>query len=64
MNSSLVNLNRWLIANKLSLNIETAIKVYNGFIEPYFSYCATVWDGISVTLSDRLQKLQNRAAGP
>ena len=137
MNSSLVNLNRWLIANKLSLNIaktefmvigsrqclatfdnhelrvtvdsepvrqvtstktlgltldenltwknhieviskkvssgigalkrvlidrETAIKVYNGFIEPYFSYCAPVWDGIGVTLSDRLQKLQNRAA--
>ena len=41
---------------------ETAIKVYKGFIEPYFSYCALVWDGICVTLSDRLQKLQNRAA--
>ena len=41
---------------------ETAIKVYKGFIEPYFSYCAPVWDGIGVTLSDRLQKLQNRAA--
>ena len=27
-----------------------------------FSYCAPVWDGIGVTLSDRLQKLQNRAA--
>ena len=139
MNSSLVNLNRWLIANKLSLNItktefmvigsrqrlatfdnhelrvtvdsepvrqvpstktlgltldenltwknhieviskkvssgigalkrvrglmdrETAIKVYKGFIEHYFSYCASVWAGIGVTLSDRLQKLQNRAA--
>jgi hypothetical protein len=34
---------------------ETAIKAYKGFIEPYFSYCAPVWDG--VTLSDRLQKL-------
>ena len=41
---------------------ETAIKVYKGFIEPFFSYCAPVWDGIGVTLSDRLQKLQNRAA--
>ena len=41
---------------------ETAVKVYKGFIEPYFSYCAPVWDGIGVTLSDRLQKLQNRAA--
>ena len=41
---------------------ETAIKVYPGFIEPYFSYCAPVWDGLGHTLSDRLQKLQNRAA--
>ena len=139
INSSLINLNKWLIANKLSLNIaktefmvigsrqrlstfnnyelrvtvddeqvrqvnstktlgltldenltwknhvegiskkissgigalkrvrglidqETAIKAYKGFIEPYFSYCAPVWDGLGTTLSDRLQKLQNRAA--
>ena len=41
---------------------ETAIKVYQGFIEPYFSYCAPVWDELGHTLSDRLQKLQNRAA--
>ena len=41
---------------------ETAIKAYKGFIEPYFSYCAPVWDGLGVTLSDRLQKLQNRVA--
>jgi hypothetical protein len=139
MNSSLITLNRWLIANKLSLNIaktefmiigsrqrlatfnnyelsvsvdnvpvrqvsstktlgltldenliwrnhvevitkkissgigalkrvrglidqETAIKAYKSFIESYFSCCAPVWDGLGVTLSDRLQKLQNRAA--
>ena len=41
---------------------ETALKVYKGFIEPYFSYCTPVWDGFGATLSDRLQKLQNRAA--
>ena len=41
---------------------ETAIKAYKGFIEPYFSYCVPVWDGLGATLSDRLQKLQNRAA--
>ena len=41
---------------------ETAIKAYQGYIEPYFSYCAPVWDGLGHTLSDRLQKLQNRAA--
>ena len=33
---------------------ETAIKVYQGFIEPYSSYCAPVWDGLGHTLSDRL----------
>jgi hypothetical protein len=36
--------------------------VYQGLIEPYFSYCAPVWDGIGSKLSDKLQKLQNRAA--
>ena len=30
---------------------ETAIKVYKGFIEPYYSYCAPLWDGIGVTLA-------------
>ena len=35
---------------------ETAIiKVYKGFIELYFLYCAPVRDGIGVTLNDRLQ---------
>ncbi len=29
---------------------ETAIKAYQGFIEPYFSYCAPVWDGLGDTL--------------
>ena len=44
---------------------EIAVKVYKGFIQPltYFSYCSpAVWDGIGVTLCDKLQKLQNRAA--
>ena len=36
--------------------------MYQGLIEPYFSYCAPVWDGIGSKLSDKLQKLQNRAA--
>ena len=25
---------------------ETAAKIYQGFIEPYFTYCAPVWDGL------------------
>ncbi len=36
--------------------------IMQGLIEPYFSYCAPVWDGICSKLSDKLQKLQNRAA--
>jgi hypothetical protein len=31
-------------------------------ILPHFDYCCEVWDTINLTLSDRLQKLQNRAA--
>ncbi len=41
---------------------DTAARVYQGLMEPYFSYCAPVWDGIGSKLSDKLQKLQNRAA--
>ena len=41
---------------------DTTARVYQGLIEPYFSYCAPVWDGIGSKLSDKLQKLQNRAA--
>ena len=35
---------------------------YNALIQPHFDYCCEVWDTIGVSLSDRLQKLQNRAA--
>ena len=40
----------------------TAITVYNGLILPWFDYCDVVWDNLPVTLAERLQKLQNRAA--
>ena len=29
---------------------------------PHFDYCCEVWDSVGTSLSDRLQKLQNRAA--
>ena len=29
---------------------------------PHFDYCSPVWDCLSGHLSDKLQKLQNRAA--
>ena len=40
----------------------TLVKVYNALIQPYFDYCSEVWDSFNKGLSDRLQKLQNRAA--
>ncbi len=39
------------------------IGVYNALIAPHFDYCCEVWDTTGIGLSDRLQKLQNRAAG-
>ncbi len=56
------------ISNKISATIsalkrigsyisqDTAGRVYQGLIEPYFSYCASVWDSIGSKLSDKLQK--------
>ena len=40
----------------------TAIKIYNALIQPHLDYYSPVWDGLSTQLSDKLQKLQNRAA--
>ena len=37
-------------------------KIYNALILPHFDYCIPVWDCMSGCLSDKLQKLQNRAA--
>ena len=41
---------------------ETLISVYNALINPHFDYCCEVWNTMGVGLSNRLQKLQNRAA--
>ena len=41
---------------------ETAIQIYTALIMPHFDYCSPVWDCLSGYLSDKLQKLQNRAA--
>ena len=38
----------------------TALQIYQELILPHFDYCRPVWDELSVTLSDKLQKLQNR----
>ena len=44
------------------VNKETLISIYNAIIRPHFDYCCEVWDVFGKTQSDRLQKLQNRAA--
>ena len=41
---------------------ETLKSAYNALVLPHFDYCCEVWDTIGISLSDRLQKLQNRAA--
>ena len=38
------------------------VLIYNALIQPHLDYCCEVWGVIGKTLSDRLQKLQNRAA--
>ena len=35
---------------------------YQALIQPHFDYCSTVWGTCGVTLQDKMQKLQNRAA--
>ena len=40
----------------------TLVLIYNASIQPHLDYSCEVWDVIVKTLSDRLQKLQNRAA--
>ena len=39
-----------------------AMQIYNALIQPHLDYCRLVWDGLSNQLSEKLQKLQNRAA--
>ena len=41
---------------------QTAFQVYEALIMPHFHYWSPVWDCLSRYLSDKLQKLQNRAA--
>ena len=38
------------------------IKVYNSLIQPHFDYCNVVWRNCNKGLSEKLQRLQNRAA--
>ena len=39
------------------------MKVYNSLIQPHFDYCNVVWGNCNKGLSEKLQRLQNWAAG-
>ena len=41
---------------------ETLIMIYKPLIQPYFDYCSSIWGSLGVRQSEKLQKLQNRAA--
>ena len=40
----------------------TLLNKYNWLVQSHFNYCSLVWGNCSKTLSNKLQKLQNRAA--
>ncbi len=41
---------------------DTLISIYNAIVRPHFDYCCEVWNVLGETQSNKLQKLQNRAA--
>ncbi len=43
------------------LDYQTLIKIYLSIIQPHFDYCSQIWGCLGKVLSDKLQKLQNRA---
>ena len=40
----------------------TLLSIYNSLVQPHFDYCSLVWGNSGKTSSNKLQKLQNRAA--
>ena len=40
----------------------TLLNIYNSLVQPHFDYCSLVWGNCRKTPSNKLQKLQNRAA--
>jgi hypothetical protein len=43
------------------ITTETAIRVYQSLVEPYFSYCAPVWDGLG---KNKAKNYKNYRIGP
>ena len=47
---------------KQYLPISTVMTMYKTLVELYFRHCCLVWGNAGVTVIEKLQKLQNRAA--
>ena len=47
------------IRHLITFNI--LINVYDSLVQPHFNYCSVVWGNCGSGLSEKLQKLQNRA---
>ena len=41
---------------------KTLLSIYNSLVQPHLDYCSSVWRFCSTSLSQKLQKLRNRAA--
>ena len=38
------------------ITIDVANKIYKAIIQPHLDYCSTVWDGLGVTLLDKIYR--------
>ena len=47
---------------RYSVPYKTLLSIYNSLVQPHLDYCSSVWGSCSKSLSQKLQKLQNRAA--
>ena len=47
---------------RYSISYKTLLSIYNSSVQPHLDYCSSVRRSCSKTLSQKLQKLQNRAA--
>ena len=54
--------NSWKCCWWHAQHMPNLLYIYSALIQPHFDYCNLVWGNCGKTLSDRLQKLQNRAA--
>ena len=50
-----------IIGSNLIEDYQTLIVIYLSIIQSHFDYCSQIWSCLGKVLSDKLQKLQNRA---